>query len=55
MNKVIIEIETRNAAFEDGYELSRVLRSLADKFENGDSPASERDISGNKVAKIIYE
>ncbi|UNY48828.1 hypothetical protein P9294_gp113 [Bacillus phage FADO] len=55
MNKIIIEIETGNAAFEDGNELSRILRSLADKYENGDTPSSERDINGNKVAKITYE
>lgn len=56
MEKVIISIETVNAAFDEneGNELARILKEIAEKLENGSQPESIRDINGNKVGKIEY-
>ncbi|USN14348.1 hypothetical protein KABACHOK_05350 [Brevundimonas phage vB_BpoS-Kabachok] len=50
-----LEIETGNAAFDDGdkaYEIARILRALADRVENGDEAGSVRDVNGNKVGSF---
>lgn len=54
---ITISIRTGNSAFEEdqGYEIARILRDLADKFEQGRTPSSANDINGNKVVKIEYE
>jgi hypothetical protein len=57
--KVTIEIETGNAAFDEGdsgYEVARILRKLANEFENYD-PATLGgrilfDYNGNKVGGV---
>jgi len=50
-----LSIDMGNAAFEDDPgELARILRSLADRVENGVSDGDEFilwDINGNKVGK----
>lgn len=55
MEKINIEINTGNAAFEDERELPRVLRELAIKFELGSEPKILKDLNGNKVGTISYE
>jgi hypothetical protein len=54
--KITISIETGNAAFEgdSGYEVARILRKLADEFENyGRSQFSGLyDHNGNKVGIV---
>ena len=54
MNKIIISINTANSAFEgnEGKEVARILRELADKLEHGGQPSSVRDINGNKVGTV---
>ncbi|WP_130537729.1 hypothetical protein [Thiomicrorhabdus indica] len=49
--KLIVEIQTGNAAFEldEKAELSRILRELADKVEQGFEEINLRDFNGNKV------
>ncbi|UTC28625.1 hypothetical protein MARCHEWKA_01120 [Brevundimonas phage vB_BpoS-Marchewka] len=47
-----LEIDTGNAAFDEGdkpYEIARILRDLAQKIENGADEGSVRDLNGNKV------
>ena len=57
-----IEIKTGNAAFcnpetgeEDmyyeGFELSRILRQIADRIDSGMTSGSCIDLNGNKVGK----
>jgi len=38
-----------------GYEVARILRKLADQFEQGETPILAMDINGNRVVKIDYE
>ena len=53
---VKIEISTDNAAFEDqGCELARIFRELANKLEQGEHPSKVRDINGNTVGSIQWE
>lgn len=57
MQKITVQIETDNAAFEDhpkgvNGEVARILRELADKIENGQEPESVRDINGAKVGTV---
>ena len=57
MKKVIITIDTVNAAFSDeeddgntpGAEVARILRELAKKFDNGFIPQTVKDANGNTV------
>ena len=49
-----LKIETKNAAFADDcyspqLEVARILRSLADKIEDGDSQGPVLDYNGNTV------
>lgn len=57
MEKVVIEIKVGNSAFTEDcdYELARILRELADRFEEGGSPMRLRDINGNTVGTVEYE
>lgn len=57
MEKVTIEIKTGGSAFDGdaGQELARILRKLADRFEEGGSPSSIMDINGNKACTVQYE
>lgn len=53
-----ITIDTDNAAFSDwpGYEITRILRQLADCWETVGEPAigSLHDLNGNVVGSAIY-
>lgn len=54
MEKIIIEIDTVNSAFEgcEQNEVARILRKLADDLENYNEPKTLSDINGNKVGKV---
>jgi hypothetical protein len=54
MKKVIITIETTNAAFDDDghFEVARILRKLAVDLECEVGGEILRDINGNKVGMI---
>ena len=48
-----IEIETDNAAFEDHYELGRILRQIAYEIDNGNtSDIDIRDVNGNRCGSF---
>ena len=55
--KLSININMDNAAFEDGDELSRILRTVALTLEDHNEPDHEtiRDINGNTVGKWVIE
>ena len=60
MDQVTITITTGNAAFgteefEQNAEIARILRKLADKFEQGDQPEFPVDANGNRVGRVEYE
>ncbi len=49
---VNIKIKTGNAAFDGddkGYEIGRILRSLATDIENGSTDINIRDVNGHNV------
>ena len=55
-----VEIETDNAAFDEGYhdfEVARILRALADTLDmyGGRAEYTLRDINGNTVGKATSE
>lgn len=51
-----INLDTDNAAFtEDGSEVARLLRKVADDIDNGGRDGSLRDINGNRVGSWEYE
>jgi hypothetical protein len=56
---VKIEFKTSNAAFSDGndgYEIARILRELADEAESGMLvPHGIRDINGNRIGECDYD
>jgi hypothetical protein len=55
MERIIITIETGNAAFEDSPtgEIGRILRDLADRFEqNGIPDGNLLDINGNVCGSV---
>ena len=52
---VIVKIKTDNAAFENenrDYEIARILRELARKYENGAVNGILLDYNGNKVGTV---
>ncbi len=51
---LVIRIKTENAAFGDspGVEVARILRRMADEFENGGTISTPRDINGNKCGSV---
>ena len=61
MEKLVIEIKTANAAFQDGmigHEISRILKGLAEDILNDGNLESFvilRDINGNSVGFASYE
>jgi hypothetical protein len=59
MKKVTITINTENAAFEEdncGIELARILRCIANSFENVDiADCPIFDINDNKCGKITVK
>ena len=59
MEKVTIEIQTVNSAFQDGNmsnELIRILNKMIVDLENyGTFRDSYNDLNGNKVVKVIVE
>lgn len=58
MNKIIITIETVNAAFEDAginFELARILKELANNPEKLFDGKKIFDLNGNAVGKITIE
>jgi hypothetical protein len=49
----IIRINMENAAFDEpASELSRILREIAERVENGDSDFTVMDINGNSVGSF---
>jgi len=54
MSKIIITINTDNAAFDDEDELRRILKELSERIEISDFPTMLRDINGNYVGSIEY-
>ena len=57
MNKLTIEIELENEAFEEGqYEIARILSDLAQLAEQQSlSDKSLRDLCGNNVGFVKFE
>ena len=59
MEKVTIEIQTVNSAFQDGNmsnELIRILNKMIVDLENYDNfRDSYNDLNGNKVVKVTVE
>lgn len=54
--KFVVEINTDNSAFENGHnEISRILREVADKVEQGHPQGPTRDINGNTVGYFNYQ
>ncbi len=51
-----LTIETDSAAFDDApaSELSRILRDLASRIEDGDFPVKVYDANGNAVGVVSY-
>jgi len=51
---IIIKIKTENSAFTNyrGSEVARILRELAERYEQGGIPDTLYDINGNKVCFI---
>ena len=57
MNNIKININMENAAFEGNnkeYELNRILKELADKIRNYETPTKLKDINGNTVGIVEY-
>lgn len=58
MERITIEIETVNAAFDDepASEIARILRQLADRFEQCGLPLSKLyDVNGNACGRVNIE
>lgn len=56
--KCTIEIDMGNAAFEDEWELARILTELAERTKAAvfmDTPVKLYDINGNHVGQMIIE
>lgn len=57
MEKIQINIETVNSAFDEGNmnsEVARILRSMADRIEEGFEVGTLRDVNGNKTGTVEY-
>lgn len=55
---VKITIDTRNSAFDDGncgYETARILRKVADDFEQNTVEGLYPDINGNFICEVQYK
>ena len=64
MSRIVITIDTGNAAFEDepGYEVGRILKEVANAFQEIHGSSFRdinrvvlRDINGNRVGQVITE
>lgn len=60
MERITITIETTNAAFGENNreriaEASRILRTLANKLDNGKTPESLQDENGNTCGTVSYQ
>jgi hypothetical protein len=58
MERVTITIETQNAAFDDApaYEIARILRDLAERFERDEIPPRILfDANGNAAGSVAVE
>lgn len=57
MEKIIITIDTVNAAFDDepATEIARILHKLADDLEQFDSPDKLFDANGNAVGTVFVD
>lgn len=57
MDRITITINLGGSAFgDDPYlEVSRILKELSKKFNDGDEPCKVMDINGNSVGTIVYE
>ena len=49
---ITIQINTDNAAFEDGGEVARILSIVAEKIEDGICQFPIHDLNGNKVGQV---
>lgn len=50
-----LNIETSNAAFQDDaahHEIARILRDLAERFDNGVDSGTVKDTNGNTVGSF---
>lgn len=54
MSRFKIVMNVDNSAFEDRFEVRRILRDIIQKLENGDSDTTIRDINGNKIGSWGY-
>lgn len=56
-DNITITIYTGNDAFRESptLEIARVLRELADKFEDGVPPEFTRDANGQRVGQVKIE
>ena len=52
MSKLTITINTDNAAFEDDFEIARVLKQAANLLVAGIHQGTLRDSNGNKVGQF---
>lgn len=57
MSKFVLEIQTTNAAFAEGYgaEVARILRAAAADIEFGSGAGALRDYNGNAVGYYAKE
>lgn len=53
---VSLTFETDNAAFiDDGSEIPRILRAIADKVESGQWRGIVQDVNGNTIGEYSFE
>lgn len=51
-----IEINNSGAAFDEPrQEIARILRELADRFDNGNPPEVLRDHNGNSCGAVYFD
>ena len=55
MEQIRITINFGNAACQYPKNVPKLLRAIADKFENGQEPGRVMDLNGNSVGKIEYD
>jgi hypothetical protein len=51
----LVAIQTTNDAFNDRFELPRILRELADRLDNDQVEGRLRDINGNMVGSFCFQ
>lgn len=57
MQRISITIKTTNAAFGEDplYEAARILKNIAEDYNEEYKPSTKTDFNGNKVCFITYE